>query len=297
VGNAAQGVAGSIEQILRQASSVLMRGNLLAAVLRRPGARTLPGSPGEAVGRMRDDVLAVAQALTYALDPLGMTVMIGAALVALARVSVLVTVAVVLPAVAVMVIVNALGRRIAAFRDAAQQAGADVTGMISERFAAFATLKGSGAEDRVSARFTELCSARLRAVQKDVVLSQVIEALASNLSAVAVGGILLLVPRSLHQGSFTVGDFALFVSYLTRLATVTTYIGQYATIYRQVVVSLGRLQPLLAGEPSAALVEGGSLKPRPETVTTMSASNEGLPLHRSEGCRAAKVESGQAARS
>lgn len=278
VGNAAQSVAGSIEQILRQASSVLMRRNLLAAVVRRPGARALPGSPGEAVGRMRDDVLAVAQALTYALDPLGMTVMIGAALVALARVSVLVTVAVVLPAVAVMVIVNALGRRIAAFRDAAQQAGADVTGMISESFAAFATLKGSAAEDRVSARFTELCSARLRAVQKDVVLSQVIEALASNLSTVAVGGILLLVSRSLHQGSFTVGDFALFVSYLTRLATVTTYIGQYATIYRQVVVSLGRLQPLLAGQPTAALVEGGSLKPRPDMVTTMSASNEGLPL-------------------
>jgi ATP-binding cassette subfamily B protein len=274
-----QGVAGAVEQILRTATSVLMRRNLLAAVLRRPGARALPGSSGEAVGRMRDDVLSVSQALTYALDPLGMVVMVATALVTLARVNVLVTVAVMLPALGMMVIVNALGNRIATYREVAQQSGANVTGMIAETFAAFAAIKGVGAEDRVSTRFAELCSARLRAVQRDVVLGQSIDALATNLSTIAVGGILLLVPRALHQGSFTVGDFALFVNYLARLATVTSYVGQYATIYRQVLVSLSRLQPLLIGEPPSTLVEAHALKPGQEEVSEREVAHSlGLPL-------------------
>jgi len=262
VAHGVQGTAGAVEQILRISASLLMRRNLLAAVLRRPGGRALPGSSGEAVGRMRDDVQAISQALTYALDPIGMMVMIGTALVVLVRVSVLVTVAVIIPALAVMVIVNALGRRIARYRNAAQQSGANISGLIAETFAAFASIKGAGAEDRLGSRFAELCSIRLRAVQRDVVLSQVIEALATNLSTIAVGGVLLLVPRALHQGSFTVGDFALFVNYLARLSTVTTYVGQYATIYRQVQVSLTRLRPLLIGEPASALVEVHPLKPR-----------------------------------
>jgi len=280
VAHGIQGVAGAVEQILRAATSVLMRRNLLAAVLRRPGARALPGSSGEAVGRMRDDVLSVSEALTYALDPFGMVVMVGTALVTLARVNILVTVAVMLPALAMMVIVNAFGRRIATYREAAQQSGANVTGMIAETFAAFAAIKGVGAEDRVSARFTELCSARLRAVQRDVVLSQSIDALATNLSTIAVGGILLLVPRALREGSFTVGDFALFVNYLARLAAVTSYVGQYATIYRQVLVSLSRLQPLLIGEPPSTLVEAHALKPgKEETASAREVAHSlGLPL-------------------
>jgi ATP-binding cassette, subfamily B, bacterial len=273
-----QGFVGVLEQVLRVAASLLMRRNLLAAVLRRPGARALPGSPGEAVGRMRDDVDAVSIALTYALDPLGMVVMVGTALVALSRVNGLVTAVVVLPAVAVMVIVNAFGRRIATYRQAAQQSAADVTGMISETFAAFATIKGAGAEERAGERFAELCSVRLRAVQRDLALSQIIDAVATNLSTVAVGGILLLVPRALHQGTFTVGDLALFVSYLARLSTVTGFVGQYATIYRQVRVSLARLQPLLLGEPASALVEPHALEPRQEPVRPARNPVAGLPL-------------------
>jgi ATP-binding cassette subfamily B protein len=276
VARGVQGLVAATEPILQTATSVLMRRNILAAVLRRPAAQALPASPGEAIGRMRDDVLAVSHALTYAMDPLGMVVTVVTALVTLARVSALVTLVVVLPSLAAMVIVNTLRRRITTVRAAAQQSGANVTGMISETFAAFATVKGSHAEDRVSARFTDLCSVRLRAVHRDVVLSQVIDSLAANLSTVAVGCILVLVPLTQHQGSFTVGDFALFVSYLTALAQVTSYIGQYTRIYRQLVVSLRRLEPLLTGTPASALVEAHSLKPLDPDRDQSDAS--GLPL-------------------
>jgi ATP-binding cassette subfamily B protein len=128
----------------------------------------------------------------------------------------------------------------------------------------------------VAARFTALGDHRLRAVRRDVVLSEGIDAVATNLSTIAVGAILLVIPTAIHQGSFTVGDFALFVSYLTRFAVVTGYVGQYGRIYRQVVVSLRRLEPLLAGGGTRALVDRRPLR-EPAPVSNSSAS-EGLPL-------------------
>lgn len=265
-----QGVANSVELLLRQASTVLMRRNLLAAILGRPAAAALPGSTGEAVGRMRDDVESISTALTYALDPLGMVVMIGSALFVLARVSAVVTLVVIFPSLVAMLLVNTLARRISAYRERSLQAGADVTGMIGDTFAAFGAIKGAGAEERVARRFADLGDARLRAVQRDVVLSQAVDALATNLSTLAVGAILLMVPSAIHQGSFTVGDFALFVSYLTRFATVTGYVGQYGRIYRQVLVSLRRLEPLLVGAPAGVLVRRSSWRPAVDPA--------GLPL-------------------
>jgi ATP-binding cassette subfamily B protein len=66
--------------------------------------------------------------------------------------------------------------------------------------------------------------------------------------------ILLLAAGSLRSGSFTVGDFALFVSYLGWLAVVTGMFGTYLTQYRQMGVSLGRLVELLQGAPPHTLV-------------------------------------------
>jgi ATP-binding cassette subfamily B protein len=273
-----QGIANAAEPTLRQAAAVLMRRNLLAAILRRPAAQALPGSPGEAVGRMRDDVTAISDALTYALDPIGMVVMLGSALFILARVSVLVTVAVVVPALLAMLVVNTLARRLATYRRTSLQAGAHVTGLIGEAFAAFVTIKGAGAEERVARHFDELGTARLRAVTRDVVLSQSVDSLATNLSTIAVGAVLLLIPTALRSGSFTVGDFALFVSYLARFSTVTSYVGQYARIYRQVLVSLSRLAPLLSGTPGSMLVERHALQPSGDATLAESPDTRGLPL-------------------
>ncbi len=59
----------------------------------------------------------------------------------------------------------------------------------------------------------------------------------------------------MRSGSFTVGDFALFVSYLGWLSTVTGAAGHFLTQYRQSGVSLGRLTQLLQGGRSERLVD------------------------------------------
>jgi ATP-binding cassette subfamily B protein len=58
---------------------------------------------------------------------------------------------------------------------------------------------------------------------------------------------------------------------------VTGFVGEYSRIYRQLIVSLGRLQPLLSGAPSSALVEPNSL--RPGRTPPSAEDKSGVPLH------------------
>ncbi len=257
------------EACTRTAAQVLMRRNVIAAALARVPGRWLPGTEGEAVGRLRDDTLAVSTALTYAFDPLGALVMIVVALWVLARTNLLLTLVVVVPAVAAMLLTNLLRRRIVVVRQAAQQAGADVTSLIAESFGALPAIKAAGAESRVAAEFDARSRRRLRAARADAVLSQELDSMSQNLALIAIGVVLLVVPLALGLRTFTVGDLALFVAYLTQLAVVTGFVGVYARLYRQLQVSLDRLRPLLFGRPAAELTT--SRDPVPESVPPADA--------------------------
>jgi ATP-binding cassette subfamily B protein len=59
--------------------------------------------------------------------------------------------------------------------------------------------------------------------------------------------ILLLGARAMRDGSFTVGDFALFVSYLGFVTEFTGFIGLFLTQYKQLGVSVARMLALMRG--------------------------------------------------
>jgi ATP-binding cassette subfamily B protein len=66
---------------------------------------------------------------------------------------------------------------------------------------------------------------------------------------------LIVASQSLTNGSFSVGDFALFVQYLTVVTEATARVGQYFVRYRQGEVSFSRLMRLLQGTPQSALTQ------------------------------------------
>ena len=128
-----------LEPALQSVAGALLRHNLLARVLERPGARPLPASPGEAVARFRNDVDEVGLFLCLWLDPLGQLLAFAFALAVLLRVDALLTVLVLLPPLGVVALVGHAGRRLRAYRRATQEAIGDVTGLLGELF-------GGGAE-------------------------------------------------------------------------------------------------------------------------------------------------------
>ncbi|MCB0216170.1 MAG: ABC transporter ATP-binding protein [Chloroflexi bacterium] len=235
-------------------AGTLLRANLLEQVLRQPGARPLPASTGEAQSRLRDDVDALVRFLTWTLDPIGQGVVLLVALLLLARIDARFTLAVFLPLVLVLALVNAASRKVRGLRQAARGAAAEVSGLIGESLAAATAIQVAGAEARVVGRLTELNAERRRSALRDALLDNALRSVSYYAAGISTALLLLVAARAMREGRFSVGDFALFAAYLEWIATVIGMFGHYLTQYRQTGVSITRLTDLMQGAPARSLV-------------------------------------------
>ncbi|NJM06973.1 ABC transporter ATP-binding protein, partial [Candidatus Gracilibacteria bacterium] len=234
----------------------LLRRNMLEHIFTRPGARALPTSPGEAISRFRDDPRAILEFLTYAPDIPAQATVLLISLVILARIDLLFTLAVFVPLLATIVAVNLTTQRIRRYRQANQAAIGAVTGVLSEIFGAVQAIKVVGAEQHIVRHFDAVNERRRQASLRDLLLTQTISSFALNAANIAIGLLLLLAAESFRRRAtpLTVGDLALFVTYLTSLASLISFFGEIMTRYRQTEVSVGRLLDLLPDAPPARLV-------------------------------------------
>jgi ATP-binding cassette subfamily B protein len=236
-------------------ADTLMRHNLLRSILRRPGATALPpgSSPGEAVSRLRDDMEHISIFMTWTADPVGQLLAFTIAFVTLARIDLRITLFGFLPLVAILAGVNLLNDRIRRYRKANQESIGRVTGLLGELFGAVQAVKLAGAEAHVVAHLQRVNELRRAATLRDQLLSNLINAFSFGAANIATGVLLILAAQSLQSGEFTVGDFALFASYLGWMAFVIGMVGGYVAKYQQVSISLRRAVELLQGEPPALL--------------------------------------------
>ncbi|HVC33411.1 MAG TPA: ABC transporter ATP-binding protein [Chloroflexota bacterium] len=241
------------------ANSALLQKNLFARLLELPGARALPASPGEAISRFRDDVDGATGYLIDFNDLIAFAVFAAIALTIMLRIDATITLAVFLPLVLVVALVNVVRQRIERYRRENREATGAVTGFLGEVMGAVQAVQVSGAEEQVVARFRALNDRRLRAAIRDSVFDQVREAIFANTVNVGTGAILLLAGRRMQGGAFTVGDFALFVFYLGWITEFTTLFGRLLAQYRQLGVSIGRMTVLLAGAPAETVVRHGEI--------------------------------------
>jgi ATP-binding cassette subfamily B protein len=237
-------------------ADALMRHNLLRHILARPGANALPpdSSPGEAVSRLRDDMAHISVFMTWTADPVGQVLACGIAFVTLARIDFFITLFAFLPLVVILVFVNGLNNRIRRYRKANQESIGQVTGLLGELFGAVQAVKVAGAEAHVVAHLQRVNETRRAAALRDKLLNNLIGAFSFGATNIATGVLLILTAQSLQSGRVTVGDFALFASYLSWMAFVMGMVGGYVTKYQQVGVSLRRAVDLLQGAPSRLLV-------------------------------------------
>src|SRR5262245_61684538 len=245
------------EKMAMLVADALMRHNLLRQILGRPGANALPpdSSPGEAVSRLRDDMAHISVFMTWTADPVGQLLAFGIAFVTLARIDLRITLFGFLPLVIILAFVNLLNNHIRRYRKANQESIGQVTGLLGELFGAVQAVKVAGAETHVVAHL-QRCNARRRAPALRVkLLTNLINAFSFGATNIATGVLLILAAQSLQSGQVTVGDFALFASYLGWLAFVIGMVGGYVTRYQQVGVSLRRAVELLQGAPSTLLVQ------------------------------------------
>jgi ATP-binding cassette subfamily B protein len=237
------------------ALAALLRKNLFVYILRRPGARAVPGSPGEAISRFRGDVDEIAGFMAESLILAGFGLFALVAVVVMLRINARITLVVLLPLVTVIVIVNLSMRRIERYRQALRKATGSVTDFLGEVFGAAQAIKVATAEAHVIDRFRTLNETRRTAGLKDRLLSEVLDSVFQNTVHLGTGVILLLAAQEMRAGTFTVGDFALFVYYLGFVTEFTGLIGSRWAWYKRVGVSFERLVALLQDAPPGTLVE------------------------------------------
>jgi ATP-binding cassette subfamily B protein len=235
--------------------SMLLRKNLLKHILRRPGASPLPDSPGEAVSRFRNDVMEIPLFVILINDIFIGIVIIAVCTVLLLRISIPITLVALAPVVIVGLVASAASGRIEHYRRASRQAAGQVTGFIGELFGAVQAVKVAGAERSVIEHFGSLNDERGRLTVRERLFDALLESIWRNTGNLGTGMVLILSGQAMRSGSFSVGDFALFVYLLQSMSDLTTFAGMLAARYKQLNVSVERMYRLMEGAPLEALVE------------------------------------------
>ncbi|MCQ6558920.1 ABC transporter ATP-binding protein [Paenibacillus mendelii] len=232
---------------------MLLRRNVLEHVLKQPGARAIPCSPGEAISHFRDDVDQSEEAVSWSVDSFGMTCFAAVSCFILIRIDAQMTLFVFLPLVLVVTTAQLATTRLQKYRAASREATSKVTGAISEMFGNVQAIQVAGAEHRVAQRFRRLGDDRRKTMLKDRLMTEVLDSVFSNSVNLGTGLILLLAAQKMRAGTFTVGDFAVFVYYLTFVTQFITNFGKFLTFFKQMTVALKRLTALLQGASANVL--------------------------------------------
>jgi ATP-binding cassette, subfamily B, bacterial len=238
-----------------QKSMTLLRKNLLRHILRRPGASALPDSPGEAISRFRGDVFDIPLFGLWINDIIGSLAFNAVALIVMLHISPTYTGLALLPLIVVGAIAMASTKRIDEYRRASSRATGIITGFIGEFFGAVQAVKVATAEEGVINRFKELNDERKGLALRDRLFNEILNSIFHNAANLSTGVVLILAGQAMQAGTFTVGDFALFVYYLEFLSDMTAFSGLLIARYRQIGISVERMQRLMEGAPPEALVE------------------------------------------
>lgn len=250
----------------------LLRYNMLSRILNKPGARAIPCSPGEAVTQFREDIEHVEETISWSADAIGMLVFAAVSFSILLNIHAQLTFYVFVPLVLVVTVAQLATARLQKYRAASREATSKVTGAISEMFNTVQSIQVAGAEQRVIDRFKWLNDERRHTMLKDKLMNALLESVFSNTVNIGTGFILMGAAQSMQAGTFTLGDFAIFVYYLTFVTQFIQNFGKFMALYKQNEVSYDRMKYLIQDDSGKELVAPHALHLRGELPPLVQVS-------------------------
>lgn len=234
--------------------SALVRHNLLKGLMQHPGAHPLtlgkthdPISPGAVVSFFREDASQIEDNVVGTNEIFGEGVFAVGSLILLLSVNARITLFVFLPLMLMALILHSIGDRIKRYRRDSRQATQQVTSLVGEVFASVQAIQVAGAEKTVLNHVRQLCNRRQEVMVRDQLLTAVLESSFENLVSIGTGAILLVAAQAMQSPAqaLTVGDFALFVYYLSYITYFFAFLGGFFTQTKQSDVSFERMAALL----------------------------------------------------
>ena len=241
----------------RMLTSAWLRANLFASILRRSGDQPLSVSSGEALNRFRsgEDMGEITDFPTWFPDQVGKWIAALIAVVIMARINLNITLVIFLPLIGVMFLTRLFWGRMLVFSRLAKTASDATAGFLGEALGAVQAVKVAGAEENMAAHFMLLNEQRRRVEMRYAFFRGLLNALNSSVVSFGIGVMLLMAGMAIAQQTFTVGDFALFVTYLWFTTQVPSELGTFYGDYKTQAVSIERLMELIRPQPALALVE------------------------------------------
>lgn len=239
----------------RYTTGALLRFNLFASALRRPGALPLPVSVGDAISRYDHDVGETSDFPLWIPDMAGQTISSLIAVIIMARINLTITLVIFLPLALSIIVARLAWSRIHRYRHAAREATGNVIGFLGELFSAVQAVKVANTEKDAIGHFRTLNDARRKAMLRDRLFGELLGSISDNAVSFGIGITLLLAAQAMSAKTFTVGDFALFVYYLWFTTRLPATWGMFIGDYKQQEVSIKRMVELIPDEQPGVLVE------------------------------------------
>ncbi|GCE11605.1 ABC transporter ATP-binding protein [Tengunoibacter tsumagoiensis] len=238
----------------------LMRKNIVKYILDQPAAKALSHDTGEIMNRLQWDTFRIPFFLTIFLFFCVGLFQFAAAVIIMARASILLTVIALGPIVLGNVVVYIFGKKTEHFRRANNEASDRVSSFLMEIFKSAQVIQVTGSTRHIIKHFKDLNDRRRQtSLSEDLFLNTVLGVFDTGMSSLSTGCILLLAGSYLKSGQFTVGNFTLFVTYLPFIASLISQCMGLVTHYRQVKVAHERLTTLLDDPSGQALVAYGPI--------------------------------------
>lgn len=255
----------------------LMRRNVFVWLMQGPGTQTLPGSSGESITRFRDDIEAVVDAVETYIDT-GFALFSGISILIMFHINAYLTFIICIPFAGIIVLGNRMSHLIATYIQANRVATGRVTEAIGEIFEASLSVKTAHAERDMVRYLHDLNETRRRAALGELFVAQVFRTISSNMLSIGTGLILIFGAGMIRQGSFTIGDFAIFMTYLGRLANSFMFIGDAVAIMNKLHIAFDRLGALMDGAPESAMLSTDHvyLNELPPAITPLPAQAAAL---------------------
>lgn len=261
------------------AIETLLRRNLITAILEVRDPTHISSTSGEVTNRFRDDVMGIVQYLNRYIHMWGNLVFAGLAINYMAGIDPTITVITIVPAICVVIVVDFARKFIHKYRTAQRIATERATNFINEMFQSILAVKVATTEDHVTQRFRELNDERRKSTLIDNMFNEVLSSINFNLGHIATGVILILVAQKVKTGSFTVGDLALFTTYVGQVARSGSLLGTILTNHKRAEVSYIRMSDTIDNIPGSHLSEPTPIylhEPTPTPIAPVVEDNDRL---------------------
>ena len=235
---------GKVDATHRFTMSALLRRNLLEEIINNPLLENKT-SLGENMNCFRDDIGEIEDIISFTLDILGDGVFAIGAVIILLTINVKMTLLVFAPLVLVIILSKKAMKSISKNRTKAREATSDVSGIIGEIFSGVQALKVAGNEKYILDNLKNSNDKRMKSMIADKIFVNIMDSIFEISIAIGTGFILLLSGRYIGEGTFSVGDFSLFIYYLPFVADFTGFLGEIFARYQQGGIAFKRLFMLL----------------------------------------------------